>query len=303
MRIDRRTFLAGSAVLTSASAFAFTDPPQGRIETIPKLDAGNKAEPRIRIWLPPGYGQSTAAHRTLYMLDGQFAFAGDSGETNFATDRRVARLMATDTIAPTIIIAIDNLEDERFLQYIPQTIYDRGDSDIRATVERERNRLGGKPLVSAEFIRFLEEPLKPYVDSHYRTAPARNDTAIFGASMAGVMAGAIFVEGQASFGRGACMSPNWAIYDDRFIDHAKLPAIWGDYFAQLGAPDGRRLWLDHGTQMMDAGMVPHQKAIAQNLSTLGWVRGCNLQTRVYEAGHAFAETAAQMDDVLAWILG
>jgi hypothetical protein len=86
------------------------------------------------------------------------------------------------------------------------------------------------------------------------------------------------------------------------VDHPGLPAMWAAYFAQLGRPAGRRLWLDHGTQMMDAGMAPHQSAIARRLTALGWRRGRNLQTKVYEAGHAFAETATQMDEVLAWLL-
>lgn len=98
------------------------------------------------------------------------------------------------------------------------------------------------------------------------------------------------------------MSPNWPIYDERMIDHPQLPSIWSAYFAQLGSPAGRRLWLDHGTEMMDAGMAPHQSAIAASLTDLGWRRGCNLQTRVYDAGHAFAQTATQMDEVLAWLL-
>ncbi len=122
--------------------------------------------------------------------------------------------------------------------------------------------------------------------------------------MAGVMAGAIFVEGQQAFGRAACMSPNWPIYDKRMIEHPQLLSIWPDYFARLGAPVGRRLWLDHGTRMMDAGMAPHQIGIARRLAELGWRRGCDLETRVYQgAGHAFAETAVQMDDLLAWLLG
>ena len=54
--------------------------------------------------------------------------------------------------------------------------------------------------------------------------------------------------------------------------------------------------------MMDAGMAVHQTGIAKALTDLGWRRGCNLQTRVYEAGHAFAESAKQMDEVLAWLL-
>jgi predicted alpha/beta superfamily hydrolase len=185
---------------------------------------------------------------------------------------------------------------------MPQAIYDHAKGDLRAAIDREIGRTGGRPLVSAQFIQFLTTRLKPLIDTRYRTLPGRLDTAIFGASMAGVMAGAIFVEGQKSFGRGACMSPNWAIYDERMIDHPQLLSIWPDYFARLGRPAGRRLWLDHGTQMMDAGMAPHQIRIARRLARLGWRRGRNLHARVYQAGHAFASTAAQMDELLAWLL-
>lgn len=328
MHLNRRTLLSltAAAIAAPGSTPAFAAPaplqdgppnepkpvlqniPKGRIETLPHLDPANQAEPRIRIWLPHGYDQSLARHQTLYMLDGQYVFEGDSEGMNSATDKRVAWLMASETIAPTLIIAIDNLGDERFLQYMPQAIYDRAERDealkgLRATVDRERNRLGGKPLVSNDFVRFLETRLKPYVDAHYRTAPDRNHTAIFGASQAGVMAGAIFVEAQKSFGRAGCMSPNWAIYDERFLNHEALPGLWGKYFAQLGAANGRRIWLDHGSKMMDAGMLPHQKAIAGALTHLGWERGCNLQTRIYDTGHAFAQTAVQLDDMLAWLLG
>lgn len=299
---DRRTALTLIAAATAAPAFALAGIAQGQIVTLGKIDPGSSSQPRIRVWLPPGYANTKLQYRTLYMLDGQFAFAGDSGETNFAADRRIARLSADGTIRPTLIVAIDNLDNDRFLQYMPQAIYERGGPGVREGVEREIKRVGANSLVSALFIRFLTDQLKPYVDSHFRTSADRLDTAIFGASMAGVMSGAIFVEAQQSFGLGACMSPNWPIYDKRMINHPGLPTLWADYFAQLGPPEGRRLWLDHGTEMMDAGMAPHQTAIARVLTDLGWRRSCNLQTRVYEAGHAYAQTANQMDDVLAWLL-
>ena len=55
--------------------------------------------------------------------------------------------------------------------------------------------------------------------------------------------------------------------------------------------------------MMDAGMAPHQIGIARRLAALGWRRGRDLETRVYQgAGHAFAQTAVQMDELLAWLL-
>ena len=302
MLMHRRTFLSLAAAAAASPVLGANPALQGRIETLPKIGTGSGIEPRVRVWLPSRHAASDALYRTLYMLDGQFAFADDSEGTNFSADRRVGRLMAAGTIKSTVIVAIDNLEEDRFLQYMPQTIYDRADPDVRATIEREMVRVGATSLLSAELVQFLAQSLKPYIDAHYRTSKDRLDTAIFGASMAGVMAGSIFVEAQQAFGRGACMSPNWPIYDERMIDHAGLPSLWSDYFAQVGSPEGRRLWLDHGTEMMDAGMAPHQSTIADSLEHLGWRRGCNLQTRVYEAGHAFAQTASQMDDVLAWLL-
>lgn len=302
MLIDRRAFLALSAAITGAPTSAFEGRVWGRIETLAPLGLGPRSGQRARVFLPPLYDETERLHQTLYMLDGQFAFAADSDGVNFATDRRIVKLMEAGSIGPTVIVAIDNLDNERFLQYMPQTIYDRAGQGVRFTVEQEITRVGATSLASAQFIQFLEKELKPFIDRNYRTSRDRLDTAIFGASMAGVMSGAILVEAQQSFGRGACMSPNWPIYDKRMIDHPELPSIWSDYFAQVGAPEGRRLWLDHGTQMMDAGMEPHQAAIADALVNLGWRRGCNLQTRIYEGGHAFAQTATQMDEVLAWLL-
>ena len=293
--------LASAAV--TAPALGLAEAAGGRIETLGRIGPGDAREPRVRVWLPPGYGEGRRRYRTLYMLDGQFVFEGDSDGENFAADRRVARLAAAGRIEPALIVAIDNLEEDRFLQYMPQASYDRSKGGVRAVIDREIARTKGRPLVSAQFIRFLATRLKPFVDSHYRTRPGRLDTAIFGASQAGVMAGAIFVEAQRAFGRGACMSPNWPIYNAKMIDYPQLLSIWPDYFARLGPPRGRRLWLDHGTRMMDAGMAPHQIAIVRRLAGLGWRRGRDLEARVYQgAGHAFASTAAQMDELLAWLL-
>ena len=112
---------------------------------------------RVRVWLPPGYEGGTRSYRTLYMLDGQYVFAGDSEGTNFAADRRVARLAAAGRIQPALIVAIDNLDDpaDRFRQYMPQTIYDQAEGGLRAAIDRE---LAGRPLVNAQFLRLPDEP-------------------------------------------------------------------------------------------------------------------------------------------------
>ncbi|KRA79712.1 alpha/beta hydrolase [Altererythrobacter sp. Root672] len=304
MSLNRRHFLRLVSAAVASQAFAQDVEPRGRIEVIDGIGFDNYSDARVRIWLPADYDDGARSFPVLYLLDGQWAFESDSDGVNFATDRRVAQLAATRTIEPHLIVAIDNLRQDRFLQYMPETIYELAQGPLREGIDLELARHDGRPLQSNALLRFLTNRLKPFVDKNYRTRPGRLDTAIFGASMAGVMAGAIFVEAQQVFGRGACMSPNWPIYDSRFVNYEQLLSIWPSYFGRLGAPEGRRLWLDHGTEMeLDAGITPHQIKIADRLVELGWERGCNLQTRVYQgAGHAFAQTAVQMDEVLAWLL-
>ena len=58
-----------------------------------------------------------------------------------------------------------------------------------------------------------------------------------------------------------------------FIDYPALPQLWAEYFAQVGAPDERRLWLDHGTQMMDAGMARTLTTLLSRLYGCGYCAG------------------------------
>jgi enterochelin esterase-like enzyme len=143
--ISRRAFIAWASAAIAAPAFASDKVAPGRIETLSGVGAGNSSEPRIRIWLPPGYNTSKRSYRTLYMLDGQFVFEGDSNGENFATDRRIARLGAAGKIQPSLIVAIDNLGGDRFLQFMPQAIYDRAEGSLRAAIDREIDRTGGRP--------------------------------------------------------------------------------------------------------------------------------------------------------------
>jgi hypothetical protein len=266
MLLPRRQFLALASAVIASPALAVEEGPSGRIERLDGIGFENYPDAKIRIWLSPGYDEGAGSFPVLYLLDGQYAFEADSEGINFATDRRMAQLAASRTIEPHLIVALDNLGRDRFLQYMPQSIYEQAQGELRAGIDLELARLDGRPLQSNALLRFLTTGLKPFVDGNYRTRPDRLDTAIFGASMAGMMAGAIFVEAQDVFGRGACMSPNWPIYDNRFIDYEQLLSIWPTYFERLGAPEGRRLWLDHGTEMeLDAGMAPHQIKIAERL--------------------------------------
>ena len=300
--LDRRTLLAlmGVAATRPGSVLAQTGPAPTTAPYIEALEVYRQPA-RVRVSLPAGYAASDRRYPVLYLLDGQWAFAGDADGITLSADTRLAALARAGAIEPHIIVAIDNMGDRRFVQYMPQRILEQGGPGVHVTVFRELERVGATHLTSNVFASWMQR-LKETVDRSYRTRAEPEHNAIFGASMAAPMAAALFITRPHMFGRCGCMSPNWAIYDARFIDHPGLTQVWADWFAELGPPAGRRLWLDHGTQMMDAGMTPYQFAIAGRLNALGWQYGEHLRAEVYDAGHAFAQTAVQFDDMAAWLL-
>lgn len=97
MSVNRRTFLALTSAAVAAQALALDDEP-GRIELLQGIGFEGYPQSRVRLWLPPDYDASGASYRTLYMLDGQYAFASDSDGQNFAVDRRMAQLAAEGAI-------------------------------------------------------------------------------------------------------------------------------------------------------------------------------------------------------------
>lgn len=121
--------------------------------------------------------------------------------------------------------------------------------------------------------------------------------------MGGLITAAAFIEYPEIFGRAACISPQWPLYDQEMKDYPEMLRAWPEYFARVGRPAGRKLWLDHGTTMIDAGYGPYQEAIARQLESMGWRRGTNLEARVHEGGaHLWADWIAHMDELLVWLL-
>lgn len=123
---------------------------------------------RIAALLPHDYETSGKHYPVLYLQDGQNLFDDYAPFGSWGVDKKLA-VMAERGIHELIIIAIDHAEEERIEEFTPSY----------------RTRLGvgqGKKYVS-----FLADTLKPYVDSHFRTLPDRENTGIGGSSMGGLI--------------------------------------------------------------------------------------------------------------------
>jgi enterochelin esterase-like enzyme len=279
-------------------------PDKGRIVEIEQVAAEGLPDQRLSIWLPPGYDQGTRRYPVLYMHDGHNLF--DPAKSNFnkvwAADKAMLAVMATGKVEPHIIVGIWAPGQDRYRQYLPQSVYDAAASTPRAAMDA---MIEG-PVISRAYLDWLAGPLKQSIDREYRTLPGRDTTAIMGSSMGGLMSCYAFLERPEIYGRAGCISSHWPAADPRAVGEAnpELIALWDRWFAErLGNPDGRRLWMDHGTATLDQFYAPYQQAIDARFAAVGWTEGKDFRSEVYDgAEHEENAWAARLPEIFGWLL-
>ncbi len=125
---------------------------------------------RIWIYLPPDYNSTTKNYPVLYMHDAQNLFdVATSFSGEWEVDETLNELHANGDYG-CIVIGIENGGAARLDEYSPwfNTQY----------------QAGGE---GDEYIEFIVNELKPYVDANYRTFSGRDYTGIMGSSMGGLI--------------------------------------------------------------------------------------------------------------------
>jgi predicted alpha/beta superfamily hydrolase len=276
----------------------------GRFVEYRDVAAAGLPAQRLSIWLPPGYDASDARYPVLYMHDGHNLF--DVKNSNFnkiwAADKAMLAAVQTGKVEPHIIIGIWAPGGDRYRQYLPKSAYDAAPPAVRAQMDA----VAGGEVISDRYLAWIAGPLKAWVDTSFRTRTGRDETAIVGSSMGGLMSCYAFLERPEVFGRAGCVSSHWPAVDPRAVagTDSGVAELWDAWFAaRLGAPDGRRVWMDHGTATLDAFYAPYQKVIDARFAAQGWQRGRDWQSRVYEgAEHEENAWAARLPEVFGWLL-
>lgn len=130
---------------------------------IPQLNKTRK------IWalLPHDYDSSQERYPVMYLQDAQNLFNESAAFGNWEIDKKLA-VMAAYKIGKIIVIAIEHAEKDRIKEYnVGRTVLGMGQ---------------GK-----QYIRFVTDTLKPFVDANFRTKPDRVNTGIGGSSMGGLV--------------------------------------------------------------------------------------------------------------------
>jgi len=144
---------------------------------------------RVWVYLPPDYDSTTKSYPVLYMHDGQNVF---ESLTSFAGEWEVDETLNAlheQGDPGIIVVAVDNGQFFRTEEYTPWANPQYG---------------GGR---GSEYVEFLIEELKPYIDQHFRTLPSRKYTGIMGSSLGGLISTYAGIEYQEIFGKIGAFSP------------------------------------------------------------------------------------------------
>lgn len=121
---------------------------------------------RVWIYLPPSYELSDKRYPAVYMHDGQNVFdEATSGYGEWGVDENMEALAKENPEYEAIVVAVDCHPEQRSNEY--------------NVVESETHNING---VGDQYISFLADSLKPYIDANYRTFPDRSHTTIAGSS-------------------------------------------------------------------------------------------------------------------------
>ena len=264
----------------------------GRLDQYRNFPSRHVELRNVSVWLPPDYDPQGDPYAVLYMHDGQNLFdpATGFGNKEWGVDEAAARLMAEGRMRRTIVVGIWNTP-RRLAEYVPAKAFDRLPARYRARVEA----LYGTPL-SDEYLKFIVEELKPFIDRNYNTALDAENTAIMGSSMGAIVSLYALAEYPEVFGAAGAVSTHWptmkpADGDELYDDVKPVAASFLAWLeASLPEPDGRRLYLDAGAELDERNYAAYQARVEQVLERRDWHRGSDWLGRTF-AGKPHNEDA------------
>jgi predicted alpha/beta superfamily hydrolase len=197
---------------------------------------------RVWIYVPNDYATSTRRYPVLYLQDGQNVFdnlTSFSGE--WGVDETLSQLQASGQ-DPTgcIVVAIDNGGGARLDEYSPWNNPQYG---------------GGQ---GEQYVNFMVQTLKPYIDTNYRTLTGREYTGVAGSSMGALIATYAALRYPAVFSKVGVFSPAFWFANPQLHQ----------YLRQHPANPDTRFYFVSGTTESTT-MVPHMRAVRDSLAYYG----------------------------------
>ncbi len=223
---------------TAAESRPSTAQPNVQVLPQPFTIPGLNRQRTVRLYLPPSYATSgDKRYPVIYMHDAQNLFDdATSYAGEWGVDESMNELARTRGFE-AIVVGIDHGNEHRISELAPWPNPKHGAAE------------------GPQYMAFVVDVVKPWIDAHYRTQPGRESTAIIGSSMGGLVSHYALLRYPQVFSKAGIFSPSYwfsqKVYDET------LAHPW---------PNGTRTWFYIGGKEGDES-VPDVDRMMGVLST------------------------------------
>jgi predicted alpha/beta superfamily hydrolase len=237
----------------------------------PFLMDGLDRQRTVRLYLPPSYETSDKRYPVIYMHDGQNLFDDVSSYAGeWGVDETLNQLAEQQNLE-VIVVGIDNGGEFRMNELSPWGNERFGEAQ-------------GK-----EYMDFIVQVVKPYIDSNFRSKNDKDNTAIIGSSMGGLISHYAIHAYPEVFSKAGIFSPSYW-YSQNVFSFSKLKK------ADLDA----RLYVMYGDKEGD-GMISDTNNMSRQLKQQGHPRKNMVFKRVPKGEHNEKLWREEFAEAVLWL--
>ena len=168
-------------------------------------------------------------------------------------DEVASQLMHENKVNDFIVVAIWNIPNLRHMDLYPKTLriaFKRVKRENSNRSQKSQFPFDDSKINSDNYLKFIVEELKPYIDKKVFGFTTANQTAIMGSSMGGLISMYALCEYPNVFGKAACLSTHWIGF--REFENNPIPEsfsrIWKRNYPKLKITKyilitERKLWM------------------------------------------------------------
>jgi predicted alpha/beta superfamily hydrolase len=285
-----KTFLLiGLTFLLISMAFGQVNISSGTIKRFEKFASKYVDSRNVDVWLPDNYSKQKK-YAVLYMHDGQMLFDANTtwNKQEWQVDETAGKLIKEKKIKDLIIVGVWNNGEFRHSEYYPQKTLEFLPEETRDFIVK--NSLKNKPQAD-NYLKFITQELKPFIDKNYSTRNDRKNTFIAGSSMGGLISIYAICEYPNIFGGAAGISTHLPmVLDAKTPNLETVPESFRKYLEQnLPKANSRKIYFDYGDKTLDAYYPPLQKKVDELMQAKGWM--AKAWTTKFFAGENHSEKA------------
>lgn len=265
-------------------------PSVGTIKSFNNFPSKHVAARNVDVWLPEGYSPKRT-YAVLYMQDGQMLFDSSNNwiHQEWGVDETVQKLIKENKIKQCIVVGIWNTGLYRHSEYMPQKPFEyltkqQQDSIYAAKRVTGESIYNGAKVNADNYLKFIVEELKPFIDSSFSTRKNRENTFITGSSMGGLISLYAICEYPKVFGGAACLSTHWpGIFA---TENNPIPgAIFKYLKTHLPDQKNHRIYFDYGTLGLDTMYKPYQLQVDKLMKANGYTQQNWITKEFFGEGH------------------